>query len=120
MSESVLPTHEALLRLCAAAAPKPWYPKVYAQTSGVPRDSLDVPLNELRLAGLIRLTEWEKGTGQGYVLTDFGAEVLKNPVHLAQLQAGQSQPVAPPEPPEEAAEKEQPTTFERGEAARAA
>ena len=84
MPDSVLPTHEALLRLCALAAPKPWHPRLYARESGVPRDSLDSPLNDLRLAGLVRLTDWEKGSGQGYVLTEQGEEMLKNPVALAQ------------------------------------
>jgi rhomboid protease GluP len=121
MPDSVLPTHEALLRLCAAAAPKPWSPRTYAQESGVPRDSLDGPLNDLRLAGLVRLTEWESGAGQGYVLTDFGQDVLKNPVALAQLRAG----LRAPAPEARLADNDEApsrplTRFERGEVARKA
>jgi rhomboid protease GluP len=124
MADTVLPTHEALLRLCAAAAPAPWYPKVYAQTSGVPRDSLDAPLNELRVSGLVRLTEWVKGVGQGYALTELGEQVLRNPVLLAQLRSGGAPPTpvqaGAPAPAEEPPAAGEPTTYERGEKARAA
>jgi membrane associated rhomboid family serine protease len=119
MPDTVEPTHESLLRLCAAAAPKPWYPRVYAQSSGVNRDSLDIPLNDLRLSGMIQLTDWEPGTGQGYILTDLGKEVLQNSTIMDQLRA--SLPVAAIEPPpvvEVPAEQEAPTTFQRGEVAR--
>ena len=123
MSESVLPTHESLLKLCAAAAPRPWYPKDYAKTSGVPRDSLDAPLNDLRIAGLVKLTEWTKDLGQGYVLTETGEQVVNNPVHLAQIRAGLQPPLVPPRVDEAAEETEPaapPTPYERGEAARIA
>lgn len=118
MPESVLPTHEALLQLCAAAAPKPWHPKVYARESGVPRDSLDSPLNDLRLAGLMRLTEWEKGWGQGYVLTEFGEQVLKNPAALAKFREGvhavvRTHIISPPEAPDSPPAPL--TAFDRGE-----
>ena len=58
----------AILRLCAGTAPNPWYPKLYCQETGVARDSLDVPLERLRLGGMIHLTEWVEGAGQGYAL----------------------------------------------------
>ena len=48
----------AVLKLCAASAPAPWYPRAYATLLGVERDSLDPFLDQLRLGGLIRLTEW--------------------------------------------------------------
>src|SRR5262249_51808731 len=35
------------------------------------------PLEKLRLANLIRLTEWVQGSGQGYVLTPEGMQALK-------------------------------------------
>ncbi len=117
MPETVLPTPEALLRLCAAAAPEPWYPKVYAQTSGVPRDSLDVPLNELRLASLVRLTEWQKDRSQGYALTDSGHEVLNNPALLAKFRAGIPLPLAKPLPVEPPLSTGGTTPLERGEKA---
>lgn len=123
MSEPVQPSHEALLQLCAAAAPNPWYPKEYARVSGAPRESLDSPLNDLRVAGLVKLTEWTKDLGQGYVLTEIGEQTLRNPVYLAQIKAGLQAPLLTP-PAEETEETEgepaAPTTYERGEAARSA
>ncbi len=121
MSEPVLPTHEALLQLCAAAAPRPWYPKEYAKSSGVPRDSLYSPLNDLRIAGLLKLTEWTKDSGQGYELTELGQQVLRNPVHLAQLRAGlQTPPAKLPAEEDEEPQADTLTPYERGEAARSA
>jgi len=43
---------------------------------GGDRDALDAPLNQLRLAGLVRVAEWERGLGQGYVLTPQGEIAL--------------------------------------------
>lgn len=85
MSDTALPNHEAILKLCAAAAPAAWYPRDYAAASGVPRDSLYEPLNDLRISGLVQLTDWVKDRGQGYILTDLGQEVLGNPAYLTQL-----------------------------------
>ncbi len=74
---------ESILRLCAAKAPDPWYPSGYAKETGTPRDSLDPYLDQLRMAGLVRLTDWVSGHGQGYALTPAGEDVLKNPRQLA-------------------------------------
>ena len=57
MPESSLNPLESILRLCAAKAPDPWYPSTYAKETGTPRDSLDPYLDQLRMAGLVRLTE---------------------------------------------------------------
>jgi membrane associated rhomboid family serine protease len=76
---------ETILRRCAEAAPQPWYPSAYAQAAGIPRDSLDPHLERLRLAGLIHLTDWVQGHGQGYALTPVGVAVLQNPRYLDQL-----------------------------------
>ena len=76
---------ESILRLCAGTAPKPWYPKLYCQESGVARDSLDVPLERLRLGGMIQLTEWVEGAGQGYALTPAGRRALESPRDLDRL-----------------------------------
>jgi len=114
MSDTVLPTPEAILRLCAEAAPKAWSPKLYAQSSGVDRNALNIILNDLRVASLVRLTDWEKTIGQGYVLTELGDEVLNNPIYLAQLRAG----LVKPKPPLPVREDEEETTYDRGEAAR--
>ena len=65
----VLRTQPApLLRACFQAAPKPLYPAAFAQERGLDRAALDRVFDELRLKGLVRLTEWVKDTGQGYTL----------------------------------------------------
>jgi rhomboid protease GluP len=118
MSFAVSDPLEAILRHCAAAAPKPWYPKLFAEESGVPRDSLDAPLERLRLGGLIQLTEWVEGRGQGYALTSAGQHALQDPRELARLrQAGPPRPPAmrPPVTRTQGA-----TTFDRGEDVREA
>jgi len=88
MADTVLPTPESLLRQCASAAPSPWFPSEFAETTGVPRDSLDGILNTLRVAGLINIADWVKGRGQGYSLTDAGREVLRSPSLLTKLNVG--------------------------------
>lgn len=109
---------EEILRQCAAAAPNPWFPSAYARDAGVARDSLDVPLNDLRVGGLIHVIAWIQGQGQGYGLTPAGAEVLQNARDLAQIRAGNvPQRAAKPKelsPPAPAAA----TAWERGEANR--
>jgi rhomboid protease GluP len=110
---------ETLLRQCLAVDPTPWYLRHYAETAAVDHESLYGPLNDLRTANLVQLTDWVQGKGQGYVLTMLGREVLSDPTALAQLRDG-----APgitllptsPAPTNSAA----PTTFEIGEAARQA
>ena len=85
MADSSVHTLESFLRHCAGADPAPWYPSQYARATGADRDSLDEPLGRLRLAGLIRLTDWEQGKGQGYALTEAGRALLANPRALARL-----------------------------------
>jgi membrane associated rhomboid family serine protease len=111
---------EQILRQCAQAAPHPWYPRAYAEATGTPRDALDAPLERLRMRGLIRLTEWEPGDGQGYALTPEGERVLKSPRLLAQLRAGHL-PQGPAADDHEG-HRRRPgmTTYDRGEAIRAA
>jgi membrane associated rhomboid family serine protease len=88
MSEAAMPPLELILRQCAAAAPQPWYPKDYAQQSGVARDSLDPPLDRLRLGGFVELTEWTQDHGQGYVLTRFGKDLLEHPRAMERVRQG--------------------------------
>lgn len=88
MPESSVHPLESILRLCAAAAPHPWYPSAYAKETNTPRDTLDPYLDQLRMAGLVHLTDWVPGHGQGYALTPAGEDVLKDPRQLARLLAG--------------------------------
>lgn len=79
---------DRLLTLIGQQSPSPWYPREYAQSSGVDRGQLDRALDELRLAGLIELTVWESGRGQGVRITDAGREVLSSPRQMNQLAGG--------------------------------
>jgi rhomboid protease GluP len=110
--------YAVILEECARAAPAPWYPSAYAQATGTPRDSLDPLLNDLRVGGLIRLTDWVQGHGQGYELTADGEDVLHSPRQLGQLRSGRL-PVLSNGPP--AAPAARPARFgswDRGEAYR--
>lgn len=111
---------ETILRQCAEAAPDPWYPSEYSRTTCIEREQLDPHLDELRMAGLIHLTDWVQGRGQGYALTPEGEYALQHPRELARLQAGQRIPARPmpQEPPNGPGERL--THFERGEQIRAA
>jgi rhomboid protease GluP len=117
MSEPAPSIRETVLRQCLAADPHPWYPRDYAQAAGIDRESLYPPLNDLRVANLVQLTDWMPGKGQGYVLTMLGREVLANPNALAQLRDGAPLSATPTV---EAGPKDEPTTFDIGEAARRA
>jgi membrane associated rhomboid family serine protease len=111
---------EVILRLCAAEAPRPWYPRRYAEETGVSRDSLDPHLERLRLGGLIQLTEWVEGQGQGYLLTPGGRRALQNPRDLDRLRG--DKPILPNGAPKPAWRPREgdPTTYERGELVREA
>jgi membrane associated rhomboid family serine protease len=112
---------EIVLKDVAAAGDEPWYPAAYAQATGVPRDRLDVCLDRLRLSGLVRLTDWEQGRGQGYVLTAEGRHVLNNPRLLDRLREGRELPRrAEPRAAELPSLRGPGTAWDRGEAIRAA
>ncbi|MCI0642199.1 MAG: rhomboid family intramembrane serine protease [Gemmataceae bacterium] len=68
-----------ILKACAAAEPQPLYPAAFAAESGLEREFLDESLDSLRLKGLVRLTDWAAGKGQGYALTPAGATMLDDP-----------------------------------------
>ncbi len=120
MPEPTLHPLEMILRQCAQDAPEPWYPSAYARENAVPRDSLDPYLDQLRTAGLIQLTEWVQGNGQGYRLTPEGRQLLNTPGDVAQLRAGKllARPLPVEVVPETAGQE--PTPWERGEAVRKA
>src|SRR5262245_45020728 len=91
MSEPTATTlRESILRQCLAADPSPWYAKEYAEATATDRERLYGPLNDLRLAQLVQLTEWVQGKGQGYLITPLGKEVLNDPAALARLRDGKS------------------------------
>jgi membrane associated rhomboid family serine protease len=54
----------------------------------LPRAPVDACLDRLRLGGLVQLTPWVQGHGQGYQLTPHGIDVLQHPRLLARLRNG--------------------------------
>jgi membrane associated rhomboid family serine protease len=120
MTDAPMHPLETILRRCAEAAPQPWYPSAYAQAAGIPRDSLDPHLERLRMAGLIHLTDWVQGQGQGYALTPAGIAFLQNPRYLARLRDDGPLPQGELRRPPRRLPEGDATTWERGEAIRAA
>jgi membrane associated rhomboid family serine protease len=118
MTDAAGEMREQILRQCAASAPQPWYPSVFARDNPVPREPFDHELNELRLGGLVRIVDWAPGKGQGYALTPEGEGVLQNGRHLAQLRSGKFD--LHPEPVADERTAPQGTAFERGEMVRRA
>jgi rhomboid protease GluP len=100
VSDSAEPQYLAtIITECAASAPGPWYPSDYVHQTGTPRETLDPYLDRLRMGGLIQLTDWVEGKGQGYALTQAGAEVLGSQRQFARLRAGEVRaPVGVPRP----------------------
>ncbi|HLJ94923.1 MAG TPA: rhomboid family intramembrane serine protease [Gemmataceae bacterium] len=111
---------EIILRQCAEAAPNPWYPSAYARAQGIARDDLDPHLDQLRMAGLIHLTDWVQGHGQGYALTPEGEAVLHSPRDLAKLRAGKLDQLRKPSPEFSRPSDPGTASLERGEEIRAA
>ncbi len=97
-----------VLKACEPSAPL--YPALFAATSGLDRGLLDEALDQLRLRGLVRFSDWVQGKGQGYVMTPQGMRVVQNPRLL-----GGARPEAP-EPDSEVEELGRP--WARGEAVR--
>ena len=81
------PTAAGVL-LWVAGAEGAWFPARFATERGVPRDSLDEPLAELRIAGLVLAAEWVRGVGQGYAPTPAGTAVAADPAALERLKQG--------------------------------
>jgi membrane associated rhomboid family serine protease len=83
---------EAILRLCAAAAPVPWYPKAAAADLGLTDEDLAAFVEQLRGGGLIARTDAAPGHGRGYVLTPAGVQALRDPGDLEWLRRGEVPP----------------------------
>lgn len=90
MSEDGLHPFETILRLCAAAAPEPWYPRLFAKQEGVDRQALGRYLEELWLSGLIERSNGSAEKGPAITLTRDGQRVLLDPESMQRLRTGQS------------------------------
>ncbi|MBX7104051.1 MAG: rhomboid family intramembrane serine protease [Gemmataceae bacterium] len=89
------PSHAVLidlLRAIAAADPNPWYPAQHVERTGLPRDAIDEPLALLRVQGFVRLTDWQPGTGQGYVLTMEGRRAVSGRAPIVESGAPPARP----------------------------
>ncbi|HEY7159488.1 MAG TPA: rhomboid family intramembrane serine protease [Gemmataceae bacterium] len=89
MSETGLNPLESILRLCAASAPEPWYPRLYAKQTDVDPRALAYCLEELWLNGLIDKKPGNEETGPCISLTREGERVLLDPEALRRLRAGE-------------------------------
>lgn len=79
---------EAILRLIAQAEPQSWYPRSYAEASGVPLDSIHYYLEHLYLDGLVVKGETSPDGAPGVVLTLKGKELLEDAEGLERLRQG--------------------------------
>jgi rhomboid protease GluP len=88
MSEDGLHPFESILRLCEAAAPEPWYPRLFAKENGVDPRELGQSLEELWHSGLIERADGGPEKGPAITLTREGQRVLFDPDALQRLRAG--------------------------------
>jgi rhomboid protease GluP len=110
---------DELLKLIAQSTSRPWYLADLPQAERVDRKQLDCLLDELRLAGLIELTPWEAGRGQGLRVTPAGRKYVDSSRLMARLARGE----LPNADQADGARRDGPdetTTFGRGEAVRGA
>lgn len=89
MNEDGLHPFETIMRLCAAAAPEPWYPRLFTKQEGVDRQALGRCLEEMWLSGLIERTDGGPEKGPAITLTREGQRVLLDPEALRRLRAGE-------------------------------
>src|SRR4051794_22380151 len=109
---------ESVLRECRAKDPAPFYPSIDAKDKGLNRADIDKALDELRLGGLIQLTPWEAGRGQGYTLTPEGEQVLQSPRALSRLQTHGVEAKRQEAPAANDSDGKMMTPWERGETTR--
>ncbi len=76
-----------ILQACARMAPEPWYPSLQGASLPLARPDLDALLDELRMAGLVHLTDWVAGRGQGYTLTAAGTAAIQGGLEAGLAQA---------------------------------
>ena len=135
------PSPADILHWCAASRPALWFPSEEAVRAGIPRSEFDEPLWLLRQAGLVKVGDWVRGRGQGFVLTAAGEEALNNPKMIPALPSTKTQSsgiaqsenwIPQPETKRRSLlgdgedgwqsiqDESRITTFDRGEAARAA
>ncbi len=96
MSQEPARSLEAILRLCAAAAPEPWFARRHAQQTGTDPELLLDQVELLWLEGLVHKTPGTAESGPGTVLTPLGRQVAADPLLLERVRRGE--PVRPDDP----------------------
>lgn len=90
MAETTQSPLETVLRLCAQAAPEPWYPREFVRTGKVKGEQLSLIIEHLLLDDLLTRTDGNEVTGPGLVLSPRGKAVLRDPEALKRLAEGRS------------------------------
>jgi membrane associated rhomboid family serine protease len=102
MSQVEMHPFEAVLRMCADAAPNAWHPERYARRSGVPLEKVNAILKQLWYAGLLEKGAPHPEDGPGLRLSAKGWEVLNDRQALRRLCANDGFTGAPAPRPGEA------------------
>jgi rhomboid protease GluP len=88
MAETEMNALEGVLRLCAAQAPGPWFPRLYVRQTGVSKEDISEVIEHLLLEGLLQRAPGDETTGPGLVLTTKGKKALTDPASLERLRQG--------------------------------
>ena len=65
MSKVEMNAYEAVLRMCADAAPQAWHPQQYSRRSGTPMETVNGVLSELWQEGLLEKAPGHPATARG-------------------------------------------------------
>jgi rhomboid protease GluP len=88
MAETEMNALEGVLRLCAAQAPGPWFPRLYVRQTGVSKEGISEVIEHLLLEGLLQRAPGDETAGPGLVLTPKGKKALTDPASLERLRRG--------------------------------
>ena len=85
MSQVEMNAYEAVLRMCADAAPNAWHPQQYSRRSGTPLEQINAVLKQLWNRGLLEKGPAHSEYGTGVRLSNRGWEVFNDPTVLRRL-----------------------------------
>src|SRR5580692_9752332 len=85
MSQIEMNAYEAVLRMCADAAPNAWHPQQYSHRSRTPLEQINAVLKQLWDRGLLEKGPAHSEYGPGVRLSNRGWEVLNDPTSLRRL-----------------------------------